>query len=472
VARKKGTQILVVDSATGKTAKSLKLGAGDILLPDMLGWGPDGLVVLVGKAAADDKKKDAAPADQPTAQPTAQNDPSASDKAGEGSEPADAEGAEAAPSALQDVDTTYLLSWRSLSAHAVRYTNENAFPFAPRVQQGMFLMDPFGRYLLSTYDQRRAGDFLTVFDIQARKDSRLSWAHTDPDGGCSDNELGKPQWIPGPWPVLETIETEGADCSPTYTAWRIYTAPGQRRLEAAHLKKPPGASQVRQVQEDGKTITTLRGAAAKAAGPMPAGDTDGQKRWQATGKTALLRLSDQQELTLIPEGGARTQNLVFDGPLSLFAQEVFLLDPDPIKAQVVVGAQVAHLFQHPHLLDDFLDGKPVAPDPAASAPVGLPPQLDKVAVRYPEGAAANLEVTLLAHDGGAGVGPLRVWAADAPLALPAPLTLLAEQPTPVSLTVPDKTCGHVLLLACNRAGSVCSRPVDVPYCPRKKHKIP
>jgi hypothetical protein len=237
------------------------------------------------------------------------------------------------------------------------------------------------------------------------------------------------------------------------------------------LKQKPAAGAVRVVKEDGKTVTTLHGkAASEAAALQVNGDMDSGKRWQGTGKDSLRRLSDNEELIFDNQHCAHTKagayNCMRKGTL-----RNFLLGTDPLSAPVIRGVQVAHLFYQPNLIEDFFDGKPVPISPAATGPVGLPPRLEKTAVRYLDGQTPNLEVTLLAHDGGDGVSGARVWVDGAPLVLDKPLALPAEQPTAVALSIPPTTCAQVSLQACNSPGLMCSLTVEVTSCPKKKHRI-
>jgi hypothetical protein len=238
------------------------------------------------------------------------------------------------------------------------------------------------------------------------------------------------------------------------------------------LSAKPDDDAVRVVKDDGKTVTTLHGKAARAAAAQQAsGDTDSDKRWQGTGKNSVRRLTDKEELIFDDKRCAHTAAGVYDCKLAGMPTKAFLLGTDPLTAPVIQAAQVAQLYYHPNLVEDFFSGNAVAPGPATQGPVGLPPRLEKTAVRYLDGQTPNLEVTLLAHDGGDGVSGVKVWVDGMPLPLAQPVALAAEQPTPVSLDIPAATCAHVGVQACNVLGHVCSLPVDVPFCTKKKHRI-
>ena len=88
--------------------------------------------------------------------------------------------------------------------------------------------------------------------------------------------------------------------------------------------------------------------------------------------------------------------------------------------------------------------------------------------------AVGAEVTVLAHDGGDGLSAIKIWLAKGvgPHIPAAPIPITKEQPTAVQLTLPPTTCDQVLVVACNAGGQICSKPVQVPFCPKKKHKLP
>lgn len=436
--RKPGDRIHLIDVETGKSEKTLKLAADEAALPELLGWGPHGLAAVIAT------RSDSAEADSQTP----------SDKS---------------PATEERSVEAALVLWRSPSA--ARKAGSWRGSYDEEATQATLVMDPLGRFLFEEKSVRRDGNFLEAIPIGGGTVPALGWHH-DEDDHCQESELSDGRWRSGTWPVWETMEARGLDCTPSYSAWQIYTAPGRRSLSQVRLKDKPAEDAVRVVKEDGKTVVTLHGKAARAAEEQEAsGDIDPGKRWQGTGKNSLRRLTDQEELIFDDKSCARTATGAFDCKLARFAAKTFLLGDDPLTAPVIHGVQVAHLFHHPNLVEDFFAGNKVTIDPAVQGPVGLPPRLDKTAVRYLDGQAPNLEVTLLAHDGGDGVAAVRVWVDGVPLPLAKPVSLVAEQPTAVALDIPPATCAHVSVQVCNTPGRVCSMPVDVPFCSKKKHRI-
>ena len=122
-------------------------------------------------------------------------------------------------------------------------------------------------------------------------------------------------------------------------------------------------------------------------------------------------------------------------------------------------------------MDDFFDNKPVAL-PALAAPLGLPPQLEVVAVREQSGTAFGLVLTVRPLDGGDGVSLLRRFVEGHPDG--APLPARANQTIEVRIDLPSTACSMVRLYACNRLGYVCSRAFVRDVCPpgKQRTKLP
>lgn len=464
LARQLDTRIFIVDSDSGKLVKTLKLAPSEVVLPWLLGWGAHGLVAVIGARAENYQPEgETAPA-QPVPD-AAQQEPAAE----EAPAPANQQPKQAAAALYGDrIDRGYVALWRSLSAPKQERSLTQSYGEGV---EGVLVMDPLGRFVFIMTSLRSSGTIGQLFDVAENRSTRLKWQHTG-DPMCEESQLGEGRWIPGAWPVWQTPETEHANCTPVYGAWQIRTAPGVRGIVHAKLASELDTTAVRVVKDDGKTIATLSGKAASEAAPdQSSADIDARGRWQGIGKNALRRLADREELTFREPGCAQLASGVFDCPLGAFAQEVWLLGTDPLHAPIVRGEQVAHLYHHPGLVNDFFDGKPLAPGLPAAGSLGLPPRLEKSGVRYLDGQAPSLEVTLLAHDGGSGVSSVRAWVGGVPLALEKPLPLVAEQPTPVALSIPPSTCAQVSISVCNGAGYLCSRMVSVPFCPKKRHKI-
>lgn len=411
-ARKGGTKIFILDAESGKEVKTLRLEKGERALRGMVAWGPNGLIALVGTVE------------------TVEHGDSEEDS--------------------RTLDIT-LVGWPALDAKRKEFRYSASSGYSDADERSISL-DPLGRYIFEEQSEFRVGGNFSVFTIGGPNADWMERKRAD-TSNCGGTEITEGRWTTGEWPVMETIETDEPECEPSYTAYRLDTAPGKRHIDPVSLRKPPRS--------------------ARRAGKNEDLTIDASKRWQSTGMNSVRRLSDNVELTLADKHCAYTDSGVFDCPLSTFAKWNFLLGTDPLQDEVAPGIHYAHLFYHPGLIDDFFDGKPVDPDPLAQGrgKIGAPPRLDKVAVRYLDKQVPSLEVTLLAHDGGDGVGGLRTWFAGRPLKADLPALLPVEQPTPLGLSLPETLCGRLQILACNRQGGACSKPVDVPYCPKKKNRI-
>lgn len=465
LARQLDTKIYVVDSESGKQVKVLKLAASEVVLPWMLGWGASGLVAVIGARQEEVAEETTAAPNKPAAAGESESD-------GPGEEVPEQPAPKAARKLViygDTIDRGYVALWRTLSS--AKQERGLSQSYGEGVD-GVLVMDPLGRFVFMMTSLRGSGTIGQLFDVAENRPTRLKWQHSG-DDMCEPAELGEGRWIPGTWPVWQTGQTEHINCDPSYVAWQLRTGPGVRGLAKVKLKSELDTTAVRVVKDDGKTIATLRGkAASDAAADQSTANIDAKGRWQGLAKNVLRRLSDKEELTFREDGCAQLATGVFDCPLSVFTPEIFLVGTDPLTAAVVQGEQVAHLYHHPGLVDDFFEGKPVAPKlPPSNASPGKAPRLDKSEVRYLDGQTPNLEVTLLAHDGGSGVASVRAWANGAPLDFDKPVTLVAEQPTPVGLNVPPNTCGQISISVCNSADYLCSRAVSVPFCTKKHHKI-
>lgn len=479
--RARGERIHIVDGETGKGLLALRLDRSELPLPRLLSWGPAGIAAYLGQR--DDVAE--APEVKSATPPQTENTDAADADAPESIEAADPADEVDVPTAQRPpvkpeikadagkINGAHLTVWRRPGARPQRRDFVQEYN-----EQGLdasLVMEPRGRFLFELLTTPHDGIYLSVFDIEKNRKTNLSWRHADADENlCQKFERVSASWISGTWPVYETLESKAAECKPAVRAVRLHTGPGVRGRVTTALKKRPPEGEVRAVKDDGKTFTILHGQAAQKAWLEPGGAIDASKRWEAMSATSLRRISDGEEIIFEGDGCVHTAHWVFDCALSRFADALFLLEPDPWKGATVRGVQVAHLYHHPGLVNDFFDGKSVAPAALSGRP-GAAPRLERIAVSYAETDGANLSVTLLARDGGAGVASVRVWADEAPLDVKAanlrPQTLEVEKPTPLLLTLPKKLCGHVLIMVCNRAGNICSVPVDVPFCPQKQHHI-
>jgi len=143
------------------------------------------------------------------------------------------------------------------------------------------------------------------------------------------------------------------------------------------------------------------------------------------------------------------------------------LGRDPLTAPALDGGQVAWLHFEPKLIEQFFAGLPLPPQLGPRRGLDLPPRLELKRVEHADSAEPNLKVRVVAHDGGGGIGEARVLLGDRPEAKTYPLT--ADVEIPIELTLAKASCLYVSIYACNRAGLLCSRPVQVGYCPRSSH---
>lgn len=334
------------------------------------------------------------------------------------------------------------------------------------------VLDPLARYYFESVHAERNGIWLNAYDLEHDRPGLLGWG---PLGRYTPVEISlEPgRWLPGKYPVWEMLEVVSMPIQTVYGAWRIFTVPGARglRRDSFDDQKPEGAFRV---LDDGKTVVSSPPQQAIAIGKDKSAATasvDPSGRFIGTGKNSLRRISDGEELVFNEEGGVRTARGVFDGSIEEVKDLVFSLGNDPLRAPIVHGDQVATLLHHPHLMDDFFDNKPVAL-PVLAAPLGLPPQLEVVAVREQSGTAFGLALTVRPLDGGDGVSLLRRFVEGHPDG--APLPARANQSIEVRIDLPLTACSMVRLYACNRPGYVCSRAFVRDVCPpgKQRPKLP
>lgn len=447
--------IQVVDAATGALLHSLEHG-GNAVLPEQLVWGAQGLVAVlmeVPAPAKQDKPEGVSATVSPAGADAKKESPA-------GEQPSQDKDKEEDDDPDRTVHVSVLL-WSDGQGRAMERGVDRRYN--GKESSGRLALDPFGRFLFESRSRRHDQETFTTFDL-SRNDplGGVNWNDTDSD--CDERTtLMDGHWIPGKWPIWETVEERSSECGDTtYHAWRVFTAPGLRHLRVvAAGKRDPSEGPARTVKDDGKTVVKARGKAAAETGAI-----DAERRWKGMGKGVLKRLADGQELIFEKGGCVRASGLVFDCGLHAFEEQVFLLGSDPLSAPVIYGEQVAHLFLRPGLADDFFAGKPLAPLPAAAAAVGLPPKLEVVSAQ-PSAGGGPLQVTLLATDGGDGVSVARAWLNGQLLGAPQPIT--AGQPSTIRLDVPETRCREPLFVyACNALDAVCSPGQKVAACGAKK----
>ena len=236
------------------------------------------------------------------------------------------------------------------------------------MESGRVVLDPRGRmaFLLSVME--RESESLSVFDFRTEKPSkRFSYSAQHNNDIDSSIEILPGRWIFGKYPIWETLEkTTGfhEEDSPTWTAYRLYTAPGVYGLESVPLKKRP--SERRIVKDDGKTIVPAKGKPSVPDGGITAAacaqeNCDPTGRFIGVAKNALRRISDGAELRLLADGCAVTKEGVFDCKPEYAEELVFRSGDDVITSPLLRDARFAKLLHHPHLIEDFFNGASVAP---------------------------------------------------------------------------------------------------------------
>lgn len=437
IARRGQSQLQIIDLASSRSVATLALGDREQLQPLMLVWGRAGLLAVV-----------AAPGQTLTTEPG-----------------------------------SYLSTQRT-----IYQWSEPQLPLPPRktecgaetnVTRAAYLLDPGGRYVFTLQHFERSGDSFQGHDARpahdgpngAGGDFRSALIQPvkldEPYSPCEvDTELTKGRWLPGPFPVWETVEVTTTSCSEGETVNRIarllHTAPDFRRMTLVKLDSAAAVHAARHAAADGKSV--LVGAGKKTA--LPEGF---EETLAGVGKDALRRVSDGEILYYPQEGDCfHTERGAVSCPKALHLRgRAYLLGPDPLKDEVVRGDQLAWLLYTPTLVDDFFAGKPLPPersDPRA----GLPPTLKLLAVEHHDQTQPNLDLKLAAQSGGDGLSVLRVRVGDA---LKSETYPIPEDGTPasVSLSLDPKVCDYAYIYACSKGGVVCSRPVAAPFCPAFKH---
>lgn len=435
IARKGQSQLRIIDLASSRPVATLALGDREQLQPLMLVWGRAGILAVV-----------AAPGHDVLADQTGY------------------------------INTQRIIYQWSDPQLPPRKTECGA---EVNVTNAAHLLDPSGRYLFMLQHFERSGD---AFEVQ---DARPPLAGPDGlRGGDFRSALGRPRhlgqpyspcdveteltggrWLPGPFPVWETVEITRTSCSGgesvERTARLLHTAPAFRRMTRVKLESAAAVQAPRRVSADGKSV--LAGAGRKAT--LPEGF---EAALTGAGKDALRRLSDGEILYYPEEGDCfHTERGAISCPRAAQLRgRAYRLGPDALTDEAIRGDQLAWLLYTPSLVDDFFAGRPLPP--ARSEPrAGLPPTLKLLSVEHLDSVRPNLELKLAAGDGGDGFSVLRVRVGDQLQTESFPIG--RDGVGKVALSLDPKVCDYAYIYACSKGGVVCSRPVTAPFCPESKH---
>ena len=368
--------------------------------------------------------------------------------------------------ALDEVNTglATLVVWSSLTARPrIQDLNDLAERKGMASPRATFTLDPSGRYVIQELSWR-AGTALRTHDVNTDQPGPLGWAVND--NARSYYSLQYSRWLKGKYPIWKSIESSDGTAA-HQRVWRLHTAPGARELTVTELEDTPLPA-ASKVLDDGKTVVAEPTSGDLGPVAEPSTDaaaieaaTDPSHRFLGTGKNSLRRLADGEELFFEEYGGYRTARGVFDGPIDVVSRLVFRIGDDPGQGAVVHGDQVAALFYHPQLVDDFFAGKPLVPALLGSS-LGLPPRLSALAAPELQ-AGGGMVFHVKAADGGSGVSILRRWVDGRPVGVPVPIT--AGQPTDIAVPLSSTACSSVRLYACNQLGYVCSPALTHDFCP-------
>lgn len=400
--------IQVRESATKKAVRTLALRPGEQVLPGFLRWGTGGLLALTH------------PADE---------------SAGAGA--------------------LYILyHFSELSDRAPR-----RFPIGNPVQSAKgVILDPNGRYCFISLHQDRVGSYLRVIDGNGTSQAgELSWWDDNDYGYSEEDSLAEdplhPVFKPGRWlgglrPYWETIEERHRFSGELRDlgAWRILAAPGDIRLVAAKW-----GSRLAPLQRDVKNVPAMTEQAAQEL----------TQRFSGARKDTLRRLADGEELTLDTRGCAVSKHGVYSCDARGLHARVFRRGAEPLGAAVLRGDQLASVLYDAKLVEHFFAGAAIPQRPLTG--LGQPPGLTLRGVAR-AGAPRALTVKLVATDGGDGVAEARARLGGRFLDWHP--TLSAGKEAELQIPLPPHDCKTLWIYACNRAGSLCSRPARVPVCPR------
>jgi hypothetical protein len=221
-------------------------------------------------------------------------------------------------------------------------------------------LDPRGRLAFFAQTGREVNE-MTVLDFRSGKQSE-AFHYGSAGDHAPTVELLTGRWLPGRYPVWETLEKTTEDSGAVkWKAYRVYTVPGARKLEVATGRRKPHARLM--VAEDGKTLVQAKGELPLPGDTGPCKGCDPTGRFLGIGKDTLRGVADAAELTFGPDDCVHTPQGVFDCKPEYAHTLVFRLGDDAASAPLYLGDRIAKLLFHPKLVEDFFSGASVAPPP-------------------------------------------------------------------------------------------------------------
>ncbi len=418
-------RVLVLRARDGAIARELALIPGAAVLPGLLAWGPSSLVAVGGMVAN--------PSDDQVIEL----------------------GAEETTPVKKKVAPLRAFVWANQGRAATLPIDD------VENRSNALTLDPGGRYLFLSSLGVHEAQTLEGYDLRSGFE-RSFYFHTAADLAQvpSHTETVSSVWLPGRYPVWETVEVRiPEEGERTYTAWRFYTRPELEgpRLERIDLHDaPPAKCESRRVLADGRTIG--------AADPRDTYDSCGRNALDPSGtlrgvaKDTIQRVDDGVRL----QAGARgclTTDTGYYSCLDLASEHRYVVGKDPLRLLMLRGDQVAHLLFRPQLLTDYLQGQPLSASPRDKV-LGLPPQLRVTGVVPGSSTTTATEIIVETSDGGSGLGPLRLYRDGELLGLP---TTLHEGRQTVRLPL-SQSCRELHAYACNATGLMCSPGVTIAPC--------
>jgi hypothetical protein len=323
-------------------------------------------------------------------------------------------------------------------------------------------LDPAGRFLFNSGSGPHDSMTVEGYDLRSGIERAFYYrSAADPVQAAVRNETASGVWLPGRYPLWETVEAhipeEGA---PTYTVWRLYTRPDLDgpRLERIDLPSPPPAHcESRRVLPDGRTVMPAESSETYDSCGRNAMDPTGRLR--GVGRDKLQRVEDGLQLQVGARGCLSTDS-GFYSCLDVAAERRYVVGSDPLRALLLHGDQLAPLLLRPQLLTEYLQGDTLAA-PSKDTLLGVPPRLHLEVVRPSPEVSTKAQIVVDITDEGSGIGPLRLYRDGLPIGLPISVHSGRQE---VDLPQLDRSCRELRAYACNATGYLCSPAVTIAPC--------
>lgn len=425
IAHNADPRVLIIRARDGASLRELRLSPGLSVLSGLLAWGPSGLVAVAGRLTP------------------------------QGEEPVIELGSEEWTLTKKRVPPLRAYVWAN-QGRGVNLPIDDLERGSNAVT-----LDPAGRYLFLSGSGDHQAQSLEGYELRNGAERAYYFrTASDPAQRPARTETVRSAWLPGPFPLWETVEARvPEEGERTYTAWRFYTRPGLDgpRLERIDLPEPPLRCESRRVLPDGRLV-----------GPADPNDTydscgrnalDPSGRLRALAKDEIQRVDDGVRLQAGPRGCLSTDTGYYSC-LFLAAERRYIVGRDPLHTLLVRGDQLAPLLYRPELLTEYLDGQPLAAPPSDMV-LGLPPELRIDGVTPGPADGAPPQVSLTATDGGSGIGLLYLYRDGERLGRPLPLRAGRQR---IALPQLNRSCRELRAYACNAAGHLCSPAVAIAPC--------